>query len=74
MMKRVFQKLSETKEVPWAVYNNINKKSKPSKHLFLNIRHSFSWSVLLSAPKNARTRENLETFYIAKMKSSLNEH
>ena len=44
-----------------------------SKHLFLNIGHSFNWSVLLSAPKNNRTRKILEGFFIAKMKSSLNE-
>ena len=44
-----------------------------SKHLFLNTGHSFNWSVLLSAPKNNRTRKILESFFIAKMKSSLNE-
>ena len=44
-----------------------------SKHLFLNIGHSFNWSVLLSAPKNNRTRKILEAFFIAKMKSNLNE-
>ena len=44
-----------------------------SKHLFLNIGHSFNWSVLLSAPKSNRTRKILEAFFIAKMKSSLNE-
>ena len=29
-------------EVHWAEYNNINKKSEPSKHLFLNVEHSFN--------------------------------
>ena len=60
-------------EIRSAVHNNINKKSEPSKHLFLNIWHSFNWSVLLPAPKNTRTRKNLQAFCIAKMKSSLYE-
>ena len=38
-----------------------------------SVRHSFNWSVLLSAPKNTRTRKNLEAFVIAKMKPSLIE-
>ena len=38
-----------------------------------SVGHSFTWSVLLSAPKNTRTRKNLEAFSVAKMKPSLNE-
>ena len=46
-------------EVRWAEHNNSNKKSELSKHLFLNVGHSFNWSV----PKNTRTRQNLEAFF-----------
>ena len=61
-------------ELSWAEHNNINKKSEPSKHLFLNSEHGFKWSVLLSPPENTRARKNLEAFFIAKMKLNLNEH
>lgn len=59
-------------EVHWAEHD-INKKSEPSKHLFLNVGHSFNLSVLLTASKNTRTRKNLEAFSIAIMKLSLNK-
>lgn len=39
----------------------------------LNVGHSFNWNVLLSPPKNTRTRKNLEAVSIAKMKPSFNE-
>ena len=45
-------------EVCWAEHSNIIKKSEPLKHLFLNVRHSFSWCILLSAHKNPRTSLN----------------
>ena len=60
-------------QIRWDEHNNINKKTEPSKHLFLNVRHSFNRSVLSFVHKNTRTRKNLEAFFIAKMKRSLNE-
>ena len=52
-------------------HKSINQKPEPSKHLFLNVGHSFNWSVLLSAHKNTIRRKNLESFFIDKMKPSL---
>ena len=57
----------------WDCAQQHKQESELSKHLFLNIGHSFNWSVVLSAPKKTRTRKNLKTFFIDKMKSSLNE-
>lgn len=57
----------------WSEHDNIKNKSEPAKHLYENAGHNFTWSILLSASKNARTRKNLEAFYIAKLKPSLNE-
>ena len=38
-----------------------------------NIIHYFTWAVISNAPKNAKTRKNLEATYIAPWKSDLNE-
>ena len=42
-------------------------------HENMDINHVFTWSVICSAPKIDRTEKNLEAFYIAIMKLSLNE-
>ena len=60
-------------EERWAEHNNIKMKSEPAKHLAENNNHSFQWKVLISAPKNTRTRKNLEAYLIALMKPTLNE-
>ena len=60
-------------KVRWTKHSNISKKSEPSKDLFLNVGHNFNWSLLLSVPKNTRTRKNFEALFIAKMKPSFNE-
>ena len=41
--------------------------------LKLNINHYFTWTVISNAVKNAKTRKNLETSYIALWKPHLNE-
>ena len=53
-------------------HNSADNKSEPAKHLADNKEHSFLWSILLAAPKDGRTRKNLEAFFIAKLKPSLN--
>ena len=61
---------------PTSVYNEHNnptKSSEPSKHLRSNINHYFTWAVISNAPKNAKTRKNLEASYIALWKPDLNE-
>ena len=68
--------IGETKrnvEVRWNEHNNPTKSSEPSKHLRNNINHYFTWAVISNAPKNAKTRKNLEASYIALWKPSLNE-
>ena len=59
--------ISETKhaEVRWNEHNNSTKSSESSKHLQCNINHCFTWAVISNAPKNSKTRKNLEASYIA---------
>ena len=67
--------IGETKhnaEVRWNEHNNPTKSSEPSKHLRSNINHYFTWAVISNAPKNAKTRKNLEASYIALLKPDLN--
>ena len=59
-------------EERWSEHNSADNKSEPAKHLADNKEHSFLWSILLDAPKDGRTRKNLEAFFIAKLKPSLN--
>ena len=66
--------IGETKhnsEVRWNEHPT--KSSGPSKHLRSNINHYFIWVVIPNAPKNARTRKNLEASYIALCKPNLKE-
>ena len=60
-------------EVTYWKHNHPRGKSEPSKDLYQNINHVFTWSVVCSAPNIDRTEKNLEAFYIAIMKLSLNE-
>ena len=42
------------------IRNNEEGWSQPAKHVPDNEEHSFSWSILIVAPKESKTRENLE--------------
>ena len=53
-------------------HNKLSKKSKPAAHLEKNCDHYFTWRILCNAPSNARTRKNIEAFFIAIMRTSLN--
>ena len=53
--------------------NIIIQSSEPSKHRQSNINHYFTWAIISNAPKNAKTRKNLEASYIALWKPDLNE-
>ena len=70
---RYIGKTKRNVEVRWNEYNNPTKSSEPSKHLRSNINHYFTWVVISNAPKNAKTRKNLEASYIALWKPNLNE-
>ena len=52
-------------EIRWNERNNLTKSSEPSKHLRSSINHYFTWTVISNAPKNAKSRKNLEASYIA---------
>ena len=54
-------------------HNNSTKSSEPSKHLRSNINHYFTWTVILNAPNNAKTRKYLEASYIALWRPDLKE-
>ena len=56
----------------WSKHNSADNKSEPDKQLADNKEHSFLWSILLAAPKDGKTCKNLEAFFIAKLKLSLN--
>ena len=46
--------IGETKrnaEVRWNEHNNPTKSTKPSKHLWSNINHCFTWAFIWNAPK-----------------------
>ena len=68
--------IGETKrnaKVRWNEHNNLTKSSELSKHLRSNINHYFTWTVISNAPKNVKTRKNLEASYIVLWKSDVNE-
>ena len=68
--------VGETKKnvsVCYDEHNKPSKKSKPATHLKRNIDHYFTWRILCNVPSNARTRKNIEAFFIAIMRPSLNE-
>ena len=67
--------IGETKrnvEIRWDEHEDTKGKSEPAKHLQQNPTHSFSWSILLSAPQNTRIRRNLEASVVALCKPKLN--
>ena len=68
--------VGETKRnvsVHYDKHNKPSKKSKPAAHLEQNTDHYFIWRILCNAPSNARTGTNIEAFFIAIMRPSLNE-
>ena len=53
--------------------NTIIQLKVQSKHLRSNNNHYFTWAVILNAPKNTKTRKNLEALYFTLWKPDLNE-
>ena len=67
--------IGETKrnvEVRWGEHDDPKGKSEPAIHLKQNPSHSYSWSILMSAPQNRRVRRNLEASIVALCKPKLN--
>ena len=48
----------------WSKHNNTAEKSEPARHLHNNIGHLFASEILIPAPKDKRTRKNLEAFLL----------
>ena len=68
--------IGETKhnvEDRWNELNSPTKSSEPSRHLWSNINHCFTYAVISNAPKIAKTRKSLEASYIILWKPDLNE-
>ena len=51
-------------EERWSEHSSAANKSETAKHLADNEEHPFLWSILLAAPKDGRTRRNLEAFLL----------
>ena len=49
------------------------KKSEPAAHLEQKNDHYFTRRILCNAPSNAKTCQNIEAFFIAIMRPSLNK-
>ena len=62
---RYIGKTKRNSEIRWNEHNNPTESSEPSKNLRNNINHCFALAVILSVPKNAKTRKNLEASCIA---------
>ena len=71
--RNIYKFLYSNAEVRRNEHNNPTKSSELSKHLRSNINHYFTWVVISNAPKNAKTRKDLEASYIALLKPNLNE-
>ena len=56
----------------WSEHNNPTEKNEPARHLSNNIGHLFAWEILMPVTKDKRTSKNLEAFFIAVQKPSLN--
>ena len=74
--KTIINRLLSKKGIVLVVHVTLLKpksNSETVKHLRSNINHYFTWAVISSAPKNAKTRKKLEASYIALWKPDLNE-
>ena len=54
-------------------HNKSSNKLKPAACHEQNIDHYFTWKIICNAPSNTRTRKNIEAFFTAIMRPSLNE-
>ena len=53
--------------------NKPSNKLKPAACHEQNIDHYFTWKIICNAPSNTRTGKNIEAFFTAIMRPSLNE-
>ena len=60
-------------DIRWTEHNTPSKRSDPAKHLLTNPDHSFTWTIIASAPKDRFKRTLLEHLHIAKYQPTINE-
>ena len=51
-------------EKRWSEHSNPTEETEPVRHLSNNIGDLFAWEILTPAPKEKRTRKNLEAFFM----------
>ena len=56
----------------WSEHNNLVQNSETARHIFNNIDHIITWTILAPAPKKRSTRK-AETLFIAQLKPPLKE-
>ena len=59
--------------IRWTEHNTPSTKSDPAKHLLAHPDHTFTWTIIASAPKNEFRRRILEHLHIAKYRPTINE-
>ena len=60
-------------DLRWKEHDKPSKETcDPSKHLYKNPTHVFTWRVLTSAPHKLLRRRILESYFIAKFKPKVN--
>ena len=60
-------------DIRWKEHSNPTlETSDPSKHLYNNPTHTFTWKVLTSAPRKVLRPRILESYFIAKFKPKIN--
>ena len=58
----------------WSEYNNPEHNSRLARHIFRNVGHIITWTILAPAPKKRSMSKNLEEeFFILQLKPLLNE-
>ena len=63
-------KIILVEQTRWSELNNLAQNSKTARHIFNNIDHIITWTILAPAPKKRSTKKT-ETLFIAQLKSSL---
>ena len=71
--KKYIGETNRIADIRWNEHNiPSTEKSDPSKHLFNNVTHTFTWRILTRAPQKLLRRRILESYFIAKFKPKIN--
>ena len=61
-------------ETRWKKHNTPSDKSNPSKHINSHLDHIFTWSIIYKAPTNKFKGKIIETYFIAIVQPTFNDH